>query len=41
MSKCLTAGMIGYLLGMKHKQLGKQFCIHHLQKRMLRILKLF
>ena len=35
MSKYLTACLIGYWIGMKHKQLSKRFCWARM-KRMLR-----
>ena len=32
MGKCLTAGMLGFLLGMKCKESGKHFCARQLMK---------
>lgn len=36
MGKMMTAGMIGFLLGMKMKQSGKQMCMNRLKKQALK-----
>lgn len=36
MSKCITAGMIGFLLGMKCKEYGKSMCMNRLKKHAMR-----
>ena len=36
MSKCITAAMLGFLLGMKCKECGKNFCMRRLKKHMMR-----
>ena len=40
MGKCLTAGMIGFLLGMKSKECGKKLCMKQIKKQALRMLHL-
>lgn len=36
MSKCITAAMLGFLLGMKMKECGKTMCMNRLKKQALR-----
>ena len=36
MSKMLTAGMIGFLAGMKYKECGKNLCMNRLKKQLIR-----
>lgn len=36
MSKCITAGLIGFLIGMKMKQYGKNMCMKRLKKHALK-----
>ena len=36
MSKMITAGMVGFMLGMKCKQHGKSICMNRLKKQALR-----
>jgi len=40
MSKMVTAGMVGFLLGMKCKECGKSLCMNRLKKQTLRMLGL-
>ena len=40
MGKCLTAGMIGFLLGMKSKECGIKLCMKQIKKQALRMLHL-
>jgi len=40
MSKMVTAGMIGFLLGMKCKECGKALCMNRLKKQTKRMLGL-
>lgn len=36
MGKCITAAMVGFLLGMKCKECGKTLCIKRLKKQAMR-----
>lgn len=36
MSKCITFGMLGFLLGMKCKEGGKALCMNRLKKQALK-----
>ena len=40
MGKWLTAGMIGFLIGMKMKQSGTRACMRRMKKQMLKKFKL-
>lgn len=36
MSKMLTAGMIGFLAGMKCKECGKSMCMNRVKKQLMK-----
>ena len=40
MGKWVTAGMIGFLIGMKVKESGKKVCLHRIKKQTLKKLGL-
>lgn len=37
MSKLLLSAMIGYMAGLKHKQLKNQLCLSHLKKQFRKV----
>lgn len=38
MSKCVAAGMLGFLIGMKCRDCGKQFCTRQLKKQAMKLI---
>lgn len=40
MGKCLTAGMLGFLLGVKCKESGKHFCARQLKRQAMKMVGL-
>ncbi len=40
MSKCLTAGMIGFLLGVKCRKCSGRMCSAHLKKQAMKMMGL-
>lgn len=40
MGKCMTAGMIGFLMGMKYKDCCKMICMKSMKRQMMKKLGL-
>ena len=40
MTKYLAVGMLGYLIGMKHKMLRKELCWHRMKKHAYRVMRM-
>ena len=41
MSKFVAIGMMGYLIGMHHKQLSQKLCWNHMKKQAHRFMRMF
>ncbi len=40
MNKYVTVGMAGFLMGMKCRRFGKKFCMKHLRKQAMKLMRL-